>query len=176
MNPLLSHALCQTLLHHGTGEDAVTQLRVSRKEFKDAYHAVEKQLPGLSLDFDKLAAQDPIESDPLIAQGNLAILRLDDLYRETFQAWRNYFQGQDLASHKRIIKPDSVEHRTDRTEKTEISTKPSTPDATLINQAVNIVLSSFRIQATLTHRRQQLQDKFQSVGANNHSPSSSPPC
>ncbi len=119
MNPVLSHALGQTLLHHGSGEDAVTQLSVSRQEFKEAYYAVENQIPGRTLDFEKLAQKDPIESDPLVAQGNLSILRLDDLYRETFQA-------------------------------------------------VNIVLASFRIQATLTHRREQLTEKR--IGAQRNGP------
>ena len=156
MNPLLAHALCQTLLHHGSGEDAVTQLDVNRQEFKDAYYAIDKKLPGLTLDFDKLTGSDPIESDPLIAQGNLAILRLDDLYRETYHAWRSYSQGQELNSSKRTIKPGSTAARTDSTHQTEIATKQLPPDATLINQAVNILLTSFKIQATLTHRRNHL--------------------
>ena len=156
MNPLLAHALCQTLLHHGSGEDAVTQLDVNRQEFKDAYYAIDKKLPGLTLDFDKLTGSDPIESDPLIAQGNLAILRLDDLYRETYHAWRSYSQGQELNSSKRTIKPGSTAARTDSTHQTEIATKQLPPDATLINQAVNILLTSFKIQATLTHRRDNL--------------------
>ena len=156
MTPLLAHALCQTLLHHGSGEDAVTQLNVDRQEFKDAYYAIDKKLPGLTLDFDKLAASDPVESDPLISQGNLAILRLDDLYRETYHAWRSYSQGQELNSSKRTIKPGSTAARTDSTHQTEIATKQLPPDATLINQAVNILLTSFKIQATLTHRRDNL--------------------
>ena len=156
MTPLLAHALCQTLLHHGSGEDAVTQLNVDRQEFKDAYYAIDKKLPGLTLDFDKLAASDPVESDPLISQGNLAILRLDDLYRETYHAWRSYSQGQELNSSKRTIKPGSTAARTDSTHQTEIATKQLPPDATLINQAVNILLTSFKIQATITHRREQI--------------------
>ena len=156
MNSLLAHALCQTLLHHGSGEDAVTQLDVNRQEFKDAYYAVDKKLPGLTLDFGKLIDNDPVESDPLIAQGNLAILRLDDLYRETYHAWRTYSQGQELNSSKRTITPGSTSQRTEPTHQTEVATKQLPPDATLINQAVNILLTSFRIQATLTHRRDQL--------------------
>ena len=156
MNSLLAHALCQTLLHHGSGEDAVTQLDVNRQEFKDTYYAIDKKIPGLTLDFDKLAASDPIESDPLIAQGSLAILRLDDLYRETYHAWRSYSQGQELSASKRTIKPGSTAARTEPTHQTEIATKQLPPDATLINQAVNILLTSFKIQATLTHRRNHL--------------------
>ena len=82
MNTLLSHSLCEYLRRHGYGDDVVAQLGVNMEDFKQTYNQIEKRIPGLTIDFDKLIENDPIENDHLISQGNLAILRLDDIYSE----------------------------------------------------------------------------------------------
>ena len=152
--------LCGVLRGHRTSDDARDILRLlddgeaKVAEFDSTLRAVASKIPGLTLDFDKLIAGDPIECDPLISHGNLAILRLDAIYYQAFQAWTN--SGGSLHTFKRTTTPPNNEHRTDRIEKHQRTDETYPPDAQLLNQLVNITLSGFRIQATITHRRDQL--------------------
>jgi hypothetical protein len=123
-------------------------------EFDNFLRSVAPKIPGITLDFEKLLENDPIECDPLIAHGNLAILRLDALYYQAFEAWTR--SGGDLHRFKRVTKAENPATYSDRTEKHERTDENYPPDAQLLNQAVNIVLAGFRIEATLTHRRDQL--------------------
>jgi hypothetical protein len=160
MSRALHHAINETLLHHGSANDAVAQLGVDRQAYKDLYLAVEDKIPGLTLPFPQLLANDPIECDPLVSQGNLAIMRLDDLYRQVFAAWLSTVSGE-LVYHKRSVTPGSIKDYTVTKETTEYGGKQSQPDASLLNQAINVVLASFRIQATITHRRDKLKGWIQ---------------
>src|SRR5436190_20820071 len=55
-------------------------------EFDKALGDVSQKIPGLAIDFEKLLNSDEIECDPLISQGNLALLRLDTIYYQAFEA------------------------------------------------------------------------------------------
>jgi hypothetical protein len=155
MSPTTLHALNEQFRRHPDVQLTVERGDVDQQQFKDIYRAIEKRVPGATLDYEKLLQGDPIECDPLISQGNLALMRLDDLYAELYSAWRNSL-GNERISTKRSFSPGSASSDTPGKEKCEHSTRTSLPDARLIDQAVNITLTSFRIQATLTQRREAL--------------------
>ena len=169
MTPLVEENLTEVLRGRRSVEDAKFILRVQENgpaqeaEFDEIYAKISKKLPGVAFDFEKLLSNDPIENDPLIAQGNLTILRLDTLYHESYKAWTN--SGGMLHFHKTVTKPGSVALRTDSTNTRERSEKTYPPDSDLINQSVEILLTAFRVQATITHRREILEnpDKQPSV-------------
>jgi hypothetical protein len=162
MTPLVEENLTEVLRGRRSVDDAKFILRVQEDgpaqeaEFDEIYARISKKLPGVAFDFEKLLSDDPIENDPLIAQGNLTILRLDTLYHESYKAWTN--SGGMLHFHKTVTKPGSVALRTDSTNTRERSEKTYPPDSDLINQSVEILLTAFRVQATITHRREILQN------------------
>ena len=125
-------------------------------EFDSVLHKVSQKIPGLTIDFEKLLASDEIECDPLISQGNLALLRLDAIYHQAFEAWTK--SGGNLHTIKRITKPENPANYSDRTEQHVRTEETYPPDGQLLNQIVNITLSGFRIQATITHRREHLKN------------------
>ncbi len=129
-------------------------------EFDNVLSAVAQKIPGLAIDLDKLLSHDEIECDPLISQGNLALLRLDAIYHQAFQAWTK--SGLGLHTIKRFTKPENPAKYSDRTEQHVRTEETYPPHAQLINQIVNITLSAFRVQATITHRRDQLTTGKQS--------------
>ena len=124
-------------------------------EFDSVLGAISQKIPGLAIDFDKLLTGDEIECDPLISQGNLALLRLDAIYHQAFQAWTK--SGGGLHTIKIITKPENPATYSDRTQQHVRTEETYPPHAQLLNQVVNITLSAFRVQATITHRRDQLK-------------------
>src|SRR5436190_13690130 len=165
ITPLVQEYLSAHLQGHRSADDTRQILRLIdgserndgalEVEFDRTLSAVSKKIPGLTIDFEKLLASDEIECDPLISQGNLALLRLDAIFRQTFTAWTH--SGSSLHTIKRIAKPEDPATYSVRTEQHERTEETYPPDAQLINQIVNIALSGFRIQATITHRRDQLK-------------------
>src|SRR5436190_2261627 len=166
ITPLVQEYLSAHLQGHRSADDTRQILRLIdgserndgalEVEFDRTLSAVSKKIPGLTIDFEKLLASDEIECDPLISQGNLALLRLDAIFRQTFTAWTH--SGSSLHTIKRIAKPEDPTTYSARTEQHERTEETYPPDAQLINQIVNIALSGFRIQATITHRRDQLEN------------------
>lgn len=154
--------LTQTTLRHSLfrpicGPDTTAPQVPGEGGLQNAYQAAHAKIPGLALDFEKLIAADPIECDPLVAQGNLTILRFDELFREVYEVWRKTAENPVQTAEKRILKPVSSDNSEENIEKTELTSKQTPPDPALINQAVNVLLASFRVQATITHRRDQLK-------------------
>src|SRR6187401_2389609 len=169
ITPLVEEYLTAYLQSHRSADDTKQILRLIDEnqqsdgaleaEFDRVLHKVSQKIPGLTLDFEKLLANDPIECDPLISQGNLAILRLDAIYHQAFQAWIK--SGGNLHKIKRIAKAENPATYSDRTQQHEHTQETYPPDGQLLNQIVNITLSGFRIQATITHRRDQLKNPNQ---------------
>jgi hypothetical protein len=124
-------------------------------EFDSVLSNVAKKTPGLAIDFDKLLSGDEIECDPLISQGNLALLRLDAIYYQAFTAWTK--SGNDIHQIKIIRKPENPAKYAERTQQHIHTEENYPPDAQLLNQITGIILAGFRVQATITHRRDQLK-------------------
>jgi hypothetical protein len=168
MTPLIAEYLVENLRgerSHGANREILSLVDSSEaltKEYNSTLQAIAAKIPGLSIDFDKLLSDDPIECDPLVAQGNLAILRLDALYYQAFQAWTK--SGGDLHKHKSTTTPEDSSTYSDRKIKHERTDQNYPPDAQLLNQATSIVLAGFRVQATITHRRDQLASALASGG------------
>src|SRR5438045_4201722 len=80
-------------------------------EFDRVLREVAYKIPGITLDYEKLIEGDPIECDPLISQGNLAILRLDAIYFQAFSAWIN--SGSSLHTFKSITIPENATNYSD---------------------------------------------------------------
>src|SRR6187401_544851 len=166
ITPLVEEYLTAYLQGHRSADDTKQILRLIDEnqqsdgaleaEFDSVLHKVSQKIPGLTLDFEKLLANDEIECDPLISQGNLAILRLDAIYHQAFQAWIK--SGGNLHKIKRIAKAENPATYSDRTQQHEHTQETYPPDGQLLNQIVNITLSGFRIQATITHRREHLKN------------------
>src|SRR5689334_11079851 len=164
ITPLVEEYLSAYLQGHRSADDTKQILRLIdgnqqstlEAEFDEVLRNISKNIPGLTLDLEKLLASDPIECDPLVSQGNLAILRLDNLFRQAYAAWMN--SGAPLHTFKRINKPANPTTYSDSTLQHIRTEETYPPDGQLLNQVVNIALSGFRIQATITHRREHLKN------------------
>src|SRR5436190_16491539 len=142
ITPLVQEYLSAHLQGHRSADDTRQILRLIdddqrndgalEAEFDRTLSAVSKKIPGLTIDFDKLLASDEIECDPLISQGNLALLRLDAIFYQAFERWTK--SGGGLHTIKRITKPENPATYSDRTEQHVRTEETYPPDAQLLNQ------------------------------------------
>src|SRR5262245_42083046 len=142
MNPHVQDYLTQHLQGHHSADESRNILRNIADlsdgqytaaglltEFDDVLSKISKNIPGLAIDFEKLLANDPIECDPLVSQGNLALLRLDTLYYQAFSAWTK--SGSDIHQIKIIRKPENPSTYSERTQQHIRTEENYPPDAQL---------------------------------------------
>jgi hypothetical protein len=171
LTPKQRQALDESIIGDMWIDSVAERAGFTREEIEPIVSAIFKKIPAKTVDYDAILENDPIACDPLIVQGQISILRLDDIYKI---AHRHFFYSQESQKLKikttktgpqaRFCMPnivdggDIVEHSPHgSSQRLEETTAVNYEGIKYLELAMRAIDRGFKTQITITRRTEKLQ-------------------